>query len=253
MTVLILRLSSLRDTAASSTHRLLADLIRQAAPEANIDFAFLPPKRAPVVASHFTRRTLGDFDLILVSNSYVQEAVNLPWLLHANGIAPWAPDRPEDFPPILLGGSNALAAQCLARPDGVAVPDAFFFGEAEASLPDFIRLWPAGVGSKRERLLQAAGGLDGFWITGALPAAPVRQAVARTPPPPATILPLLDTESAGTVRLTVARGCAAFCSFCFEGYERKPYRELAVADLLDQARSLKRPAAPAPWSWTPST
>ena len=240
MTVLILRLSSLRDTAASSTHRLLADLVREAMPGANIDFAFLPPKRAPVVASHFTRRALGDFDLILVSNAYVQEAVNLPWLLHANGIAPWAPDRPEDFPPILLGGSNALAASCLARPDGVAVPDAFFFGEAEASLPSFIRRWPAGVGSKRERLLQAADGLDGFWITGALPAAPIRQAVARTPPPPAAILPLLDTESAGTVRLTVARGCAAFCSFCFEGYERKPYRELAVADLLDQARSLKR-------------
>ena len=240
MTVLLLRLSSLRDTAASSTHRLLADLVRSIRPDAEIDFAFLPPKRAPRVAGLFTGRNLCDFDLILVTNAFVQEAVNLPWLLYANGVAAWASERPEAFPPILLGGSNVFAAQCLAQPDGTAVPDIFFFGEAEESLPRFIERWPSLRGNKRTRLLQATDGLDGFWVTGSVPASPVRQAIARTTPPPAALLPLPDTESAGTVRLTVGLGCAAFCSFCFEGYERKPYREHAVADLMAQARSLKR-------------
>jgi len=240
MNVLILRLSSLRDTAASSTHRLLADLVRTAAPDAEIDFAFLPPKRAPLVRGHFSGRPLEAFDLVLVVNAFVQEAVNLPWLLHANGLAPWAPDRPEACPPLLMGGSNAFAAQSLAKPDGTAVPDAFFFGEAEESLPRFIKAWQDARGGKRARLLQAAASLDGFWVTGAPPDAPVRQAVARTPPPPAAHLPLVDTESSGSVRLTVGLGCAAFCSFCFEGCERKPYREHAVADVLAQARSLKR-------------
>ena len=112
MKVLLLRLSSLRDTAASSTHRLLADLVRAAAPDAAIDFAFLPPRRAPRVSGLFSGQGLSGFDLILVSNAFVQEAVNLPWLLHANGLAPWASERPEAFPPILMGGSNAFAAQC---------------------------------------------------------------------------------------------------------------------------------------------
>jgi len=240
MKVLVLRLSSLRDTAASSTHRLLADLTRAAAPEAEIDFAFLPPKRAPRVTALFSGQSLSDFDLILASNSFVQETVNLPWLLHANGIAPWASDRPETFPPILLGGSNAFAAQCLARPDGKAVPDIFFFGEAEESLPRFIGRWQAAEGDKRARLSQAAAGLDGFWLTGAIPAAPARQAVSHAPPTVPALLPLPDTESSGTVRITVASGCAAFCSFCFEGYERKPYREHPVAEILAQARALKR-------------
>lgn len=241
MTFLLLRLSSIRDTAASSTHRLLADLIRSAAPDADIDFAFLPPERAPHVTGLFSGRPLAAFDLVLVTNAFVQEAVNLPWLLHANGLSPWASERPSDVPPVLLGGSNAFAAQCLARPDGTAVPDAFFFGEAEESLPRFITRWTAAATSdKHTRLRYAADGLDGFWVTGALPAAPIPQAVSRTLPPPPAVLPLTDTDASGTVRLTVGLGCAAFCSFCFEGYERKPYRELAVADALRHARDLKR-------------
>ena len=34
-------------------------------------------------------------------------------------------------------------------------------------------------------------------------------------------------------------GCPAFCAFCFEGYDRKPYRELSPAALLDAALRLK--------------
>jgi hypothetical protein len=240
MKVLFLRLSDIRDTAASSTHRVLADLVLAAAPSAEVDFAFLPAKRSPRVTGHFSGQCWSEFDLILVTNSFVQESVNLPWMLQANGVAPWADGRPDSFPPILLGGSNAFAAQCLVTPSGRAVPDLLFFGEAEESLPRFIARWQKGAGGKRERLLQATDGLDGFWVTGSLPALPVRQAVARTPPPQHTLaLPLLDVETAGTVRVQVGAGCAAFCSFCFEGYERKPYREHAVEEVLAQARSLK--------------
>jgi hypothetical protein len=236
---LFLRLSSSRDTAASSTHRVLADLALAAAPDAEIDFAFLPPKRAPRVTGLFSGRDWAAFDLILVTNSFVQEAINLPWLLHANGLSPWATERSESFPPLLLGGSNAFAAQCLVRPDGTAVPDALFFGEAEASLPAFLRAWRTAGGAKRERLSAAAAGLDGFWVTGSPPPIPVRQAIARGNAVPASPQPLPDVETAGTARLPVGAGCAAFCSFCFEGYERKPYREFPVAEVLAQARSLK--------------
>jgi Radical SAM superfamily len=38
----------------------------------------------------------------------------------------------------------------------------------------------------------------------------------------------------------VSRGCPAFCSFCFEGYERKPYREVPLEEALARARFLKR-------------
>ena len=239
LSVLILRLSNSRDTAASSTHRVLADLVLAAAPDAEVDFAFLPLKKAPRVTGLFSGRDWAAFDLILVVNSFVLEVLNLPWLLHANAVAPWAAERTDAFPPVLMGGSNAFAAQCLVRPDGHAVPDVLFFGEAEESLPAFVRRWPTAAGNKRERLLQAAAGLDGFWVTGEIPSAPIRQAVARTAPTQTALQPLPDVETAGTVRISVGAGCAAFCSFCFEGYERKPYREYSVETILAQARNLK--------------
>lgn len=239
MTILLLRLSNSRDTAASSTHRVLADLARSTLPDTELDVAFLPAKRAPNVTGLFTGRDWAEFDLILATNSFVQETLNLPWLLHANTVAPWANARPDTFPPVLLGGSNAFASQCLVRPDGTAVPDVIFFGEAEDVLPAFLRRWRAATGAKRERLAEAAAGLDGFWVTGSLPAAPIRQAVARGAPAPAAPQPLPDVATVGTARLAVGAGCASFCSFCFEGYERKPYREYPVAGLLAQARGLK--------------
>ena len=237
--VLILRLSNSRDTAASSTHRVLADLVLSAAPDAEIDFAFLPPAKAPGVTGLFSCRDWSRFDLILTVNSFVQEVLNLPWLLHANGVAAWASERPDAFPPVILGGSNAFAAQSLVRPDGQAVPDALFFGEAEESLPPFIVRWLAAQGGKRERLQRAADGLAGFWVTGGIPAQPIRQAVSHAPITCTSPQPLPDVETAGTVRIAAAAGCAAFCSFCFEGYERKPYREFPLADVLSQARALK--------------
>ena len=51
--------------------------------------------------------------------------------------------------------------------------------------------------------------------------------------------PILDSESADTARLQAAFGCPAFCSFCFEGFARKPYREISASTLLAQAQALK--------------
>jgi hypothetical protein len=231
--ILILRLSPLPDVAASASHLFLADCVQRALPGAVVSFAFLPPPRGPSV--------LAAVDLVLVSNAFVLEAINLPWLLAEAGLAPWAGERPADFPAIVLGGSNALAAQCLVRPDGEAVPDAFFFGEGETALEVFLRAWAAAVGlPKRERLLAAAAVADGFWVSGAWPTTPVRQAVFRGELPLPSFYPLLDTEAADSVRLQASYGCPAFCSFCFEGLERKPYRELPFDTLMARARRLKR-------------
>jgi len=258
--ILILRLSNSRDTEASATHTVLAELCRLACPDALIDFAFLPPRRTPVVNGVASGLGWNAFDLILVSNSFVQEALNLPWLLAVNGLSPWASERSEPFPPVILGGSNAFASQCLVCPDGRAVPDAIFFGEAEEMLPLFVKRMTEGckdgrteaVQDKRARLLRATAGLDGFWVTGSLPAQPIKQAVVRSPTPLAfTNCPpwrgvafersRLPTASlTGTARLTVSRGCPAFCSFCFEGYERKPYREIPLKEVLQRAQFLKR-------------
>lgn len=247
--ILILRLSPWRDVARSSPHLFLAQVVRAALPAAYLDFAFLPTaeeRRArlaakqPLATGIQSGQSLRAFDLVLVSNSFALEAVNLPALLMDSGLAAWASDRPAVAPAIVLGGSNAMAAHALVRADGIAIPDAFFFGEAEPVLAPFLQAWSAAASlPKRDRLLAAAAGLDGFWITGAWPEQPVRQAVSRQPPPAPALLPLLTGDAADTVRLQASAGCPGFCAFCFEGYERKPYREWPADALLAHARQLK--------------
>lgn len=244
--ILIIRLSSCRDTAASSTHAVLEELIRSVFPKAEVDIAFLPPKSRSQVVGRLSGRDWSLFDLVLVSNAFVQEALNLPWLLHANQVPVWADARAESFPPVLLGGANACVTQCLVTDAQRAVPDAIFFGEAEEALPRFLQRWQMHAGlCKQARLCMASEGCEGFWVAGEK--GPIQHAVARTDFAQTTLrveepssVWQVDTEHAGTGRLTVSRGCPAFCSFCFEGYERKPYREMPLDVAVQRAKALKQ-------------
>lgn len=247
--VLILRLSPWRDVASSTPHLFLAQTVRHALPLSFIDFAFLPlaeDRRSlldagcPLAIGIQSRRGLAAFNLVLVSNSFVLEAINLPPLLLDAGFSPWSDQRPENAPDVILGGSNAFASHCLVRPDGVGVPDAFFFGEGEGALEPILEAWQGASGLPRiQRLRVAASAADGLWVARGWPDTPVRQAVARNPSLLNAGIPLLNGPDADTSRLQAARGCPAFCSFCFEGFERKPYREIPADLLLAQARALK--------------
>jgi len=97
-----------------------------------------------------------------------------------------------------------------------------------------------GGKNKRELLAEAARQIEGFWAAGSL--SPVRKAVLYTPQAPLlpVAYPLLNSPEVHTASLQVTYGCPAFCSFCFEGYDRKPYRELPLPDVLSAARQLKR-------------
>jgi ferredoxin len=248
--VLVVRLSPYEDVDRSASHLFLASEVRRAEAASFVDFAFLPRRRererlreagAPLLFGIESGRPFADFDIVLVSNSFALELLNLPYLLLQSGIPAYATERDGRLPPIVLGGSNAFASQSVVGPDGTAIPDVIFFGEGEGHLERFLRTWLGNrSGAKLERLERAAEGSDGFWVTGKWPERHIRQAVARpVDPQPPAIYPILDSETAGTVRLQTTYGCPAFCSFCFEGFERKPYREMPCRDLLNEARTLK--------------
>ncbi|MCX7007573.1 MAG: hypothetical protein NTY53_10065, partial [Kiritimatiellaeota bacterium] len=84
--------------------------------------------------------------------------------------------------------------------------------------------------------------IPGLWLTGRWPEQPIPKATVQNPNAAQLPVraPLLNSGEAGTARLQINYGCPAFCTFCFEGYDRKPYREVAAADLLEAARELKR-------------
>jgi len=258
--VLIVRLSPFRDVDRSIPHLFLFQEVRRALPEAFVDLAFFPAQgdRAlfekeglPPLVGVQSLRSGDEFDLILVSNAYTLELINLPYLLLRSGFPLFASQRGPEWPIVLLGGSNAMATQAIIRQDGDSLVDGIFFGEGEGAVGDLVRLLQAGEiprcarndgrgKGKRELLREAARRIPGLWAAGSL--SPVRTAVLYTPRAQwlPVAYPLLNSPEVHTASLQVTYGCPAFCSFCFEGYDRKPYRELPLSDVLAAARELKR-------------
>ena len=247
---LILRLSSFRDVQRSTPHLFLAREARRGAPDSYIDMAFLPDLRErtelddrglPLILGIQSARPLRDFDIALVSNSCVPELSNLPYLLSGSDIPLWAGERGEDIPAILLGGSNSAAANAIVREDGDCMADALFFGEGEGAVELIVGFWRSSMGMpKRERLAALADRIQGIWPWGDLSRKTARAVRSDSPPYSSEDLyPILPGEEATTARLEITLGCPCLCSFCFEGHDRKPFRELPVAHLLAEARKLK--------------
>ena len=254
-----MRLSPFSDVERSTPHLFLAREIRAAFPDAYIDMAFLPAAGdarlleeagLPLLIGTQSRRAIADFDMVLISNSWLLEQVNLPFLLSHSGIPLWASARDETWPPLILGGSNSTAAHALVSETGDCMADAIFFGEGEGSVGRIVRAWRAQEGTpKRERLVRISREVAGLWPAGDLAAdtrhklaAKVRKAscsdTADAPEGPAA--PILPGPESATARLPITRGCPCLCSFCFEGYDRKPFRQIPAARVLDAARKLKR-------------
>ena len=92
--LLICRLSTYDDVAASITHRLLLQAAL-AVPGVYADLAFLPPETdamimrkdsVPLWLATGCKRAPGDFDIVAISLSVQQEAANLPAVLQESGL-----------------------------------------------------------------------------------------------------------------------------------------------------------------------
>jgi len=250
--VLIVRLSPYRDVDRSTPHLFLFQAVRRVLPDAFIDMAFFPPyhdrKRfreagVPFVTGVQSHSSMDDFDVVLVSNAYTLELINLYTLLLESGVPLRAGQRGDSFPPLILGGSNAMASQAIIMENADSLVDAIFFGEGEAEVERLVEcLYEYRHHPKTTRLAQAARRVCGLWTTGSWPAGQIRKATVATAGSAhmLTDYPVLNGQQAGVAQLQVDVGCPAFCSFCFESYDRKPYREVPHATLLEHTRRLKQ-------------
>ena len=146
--VLIVRLSPFRDVDRSIPHLFLFQEVRRALPRAFIDMAFLP---SPVERTSFEQedipyligvqslRSADEFDLVLISNAYTLELINLPYLLMRSGFPLFSSQRGPEWPIVLLGGSNSMAAQSIISKDGDSMVDGIFFGEGEGLVGNLVR------------------------------------------------------------------------------------------------------------------
>ncbi len=259
--ILVARLSPFRDVERSTPHQFLYREIRDAAPGAYVDFCFFPVGRdrawrsangVPWMLGLASGRGAAEFDAVLVSNAYTLELVNLAPSLERSGLPASRRERERlsadpaacaRFPLVVLGGSNAMAAGSVIEggQEGDSFPDGMFFGEGEGRAGRLaVELAAAARLPIRERaaaLDAIAARTEGFWRAGS--SSRVRQARATGDSWPVAAPPAIAGEESGTLRLEITRGCPGFCTFCFEGWERKPYRERSPAGIMEEAARLK--------------
>jgi hypothetical protein len=261
--ILILRLSPLGDLEGSTSHLVLFAECRRALAEAYLDFGFFPArKERAALASHnapyfyglASGREAADFDLVLVSNSFALELPNLSYLFSPALLPSRASEREKRaeagkrLPIVILGGSNAACTGALLFPgegdeaSSDCLVDAIYFGEGEGDdearggLCDIARAGSEPGLSRRERLA-ALKRIGGLWV--ARSGTPASRRRAEPYPPALTAYPIFNTASASVAKLQISAGCPGYCSFCLEGWESRPYRELPADEIVAAARELK--------------
>ena len=248
--VLFARLSTYFDTADSFTHPLLYQLAAET-PEVFPDLAYLPPRQdlgrferdhIPWLLGTGTKRDALDFDLVGFSPSIVQELLNLPRFLETSGIPQGKRERMEraDIPLLLLGGASAQYTSLFWNQD--AWVDLVFVGESTRAIQAILETCRDAKreGLPKQELARRLALLDGVFA----PDQPVRARKASAKDlqdePTHSRGPMLFLkEPATTAKLALDEGCPCFCSFCAEGWSRKPYRIRSASKLLDLAREMK--------------
>ncbi|OFX26101.1 MAG: radical SAM protein [Anaeromyxobacter sp. RBG_16_69_14] len=246
-----------------AVYRLLNDH-----PRALCERAFLPeepgagPSRAGKgagIASLESGRPLSDFDVIAFSLSFEDDYGHVLEILDRAGLPLRAADRGPDRPLVVAGG---IAVQI--NPEPVApFFDLFLVGEGEELCGPFLdRLLEAGArGLDREGLLTELAQLPGAYVpslydvTYADTTRPggawvTRFAPRRGAPVRVRRLYVKDLRTVATSRVVdspdaqfgdlylteVARGCLWGCRFCAAGFVQRPYREVGIEKLEEEAR-----------------
>ena len=247
--ILIVRLSTARDTADSFTHQLLYQIAAQC-DGVFADCAWLPPPEDGELFDYFSiswitgvvsKKPAIDFDCIAFSNSIVQELINIPVMLLKSGIPLGKKDRiRKNMPLLILGGANAINCGILLNDDPIV--DAIFIGEDCTLIRDvFIRCRDAKVnGVHREEILETLLAIPGM----ILPDAPVpteKQVFNLTRGQLLQKAPVFFSDAnSGTAVLQISEGCTYFCTFCAECWGRKPYRETDLQVCLESALTMKK-------------
>src|SRR5512133_953694 len=232
-------MSTYWDTADSFTHKILYQMITSQG-DIYADLAYLPPLSdadvfnecgIPWILGTSSKYGADAFDIVAISNSIVQEIVNIPSMLKRSTIPLRKSERMEmsGIPLVILGGANALYTSSLQTEDPFV--DGIFVGEDSSKIQ---KLFSIARECKNDKLtkretLERLESVDGFFQPDRCKKT-VKYTAAHFDT--GTILkkgPVMYTaEQMGCGNLAISEGCPCFCSFCAESWGRKPYRELSV-------------------------
>lgn len=211
-----------------------------------------------------TKRPLKDFDILGFSISYIMPYLHIAPMLSWSGIAPYALDRKQDDPIVVVGGCMSFVCEILAGGRG-GVYDLAFVGESEDGFEEvcdeLIKHRRAGT-PRREMLLdmQRRFGDRGVYcpqfydveydqdtkeivrrvkLEEGIPDR-IKKAYVRNLDKGFLLTDPFISFAGGMAmgHLEIARGCSSACNFCQEGFNYRPYRERSQAVVVPAMKEL---------------
>jgi radical SAM superfamily enzyme YgiQ (UPF0313 family) len=248
--ILIARLSAYFDTVDSWTHKLLYSLAVEDA-DTFADLAYLPPQMdlkifetdgIPLWLGTKTKRGPQQFQLLAISNSCVQELINLPALLARSGIPLFKSERMErpDVPLVVLGGANAMNTSAFWTDDPPL--DGVFVGEDAGCVERIFRICREALLNRTSKslILERLETVDGFFQPDKIKPTRIAHRVPLAGNGIPDRAPVLFGESQpGCAPIPISEGCPCFCGFCSESWVRRPYREMPFETLIEKMDALK--------------
>lgn len=288
--VLFVFLSTIQSRAIAATEQVLFNLIyKQFGYDVYPDLVYLPEKEniplykelnIPVIMGCVSNKVWKDFDLILVSNSTVEEKQNYPWMLYHSDIPLWYTQRMkhEDIPFVFLGGNASdMSDNYLGKSDDsddFSLIDGAFIGQGEGLIDKVLIKFMEGreKGLKKEKFLRSFFSIKSFlhpeqfiyeyedngWHIKRVvknpkfPEAPDRVEYNHHEDPNQfpgferkIMLPVINSPPVSAdLQISWACSSGGSCSFCKEAHVQGGWREKTLEKLKDEIISLKMYAQP---------
>ena len=201
-----------------------------------------------------SRHPLRQFDIVGFSLGYELTYTNVLNILDLARIPLFSSQRDSSHPLVIAGGSCALNPEPMA--DFI---DLFVVGEGEEAILDLLDVFRRHRGN-RKGLLEAAAGLEGFYVPGFYqvtyredgaiegiaptkpePRARIRRRIVNALPAPPTrpVLPYVEVvHDYGSIE--IQRGCTQGCRFCQAGMIYRPVRQRSGEAILEAMDQLSR-------------
>ena len=201
-----------------------------------------------------TKRSMGEYDIVMTSLSFLPPWINFPLMLDMSGIPSFRVDRDKSnksfrdgYPLIMIGGSAMYGNFSVAYP----VVDLIYLGDAE---PGLFPLLDALMQDESLSFVQRQFDyilcpefyfpsyydeiFDQWIIDGRMPGKLkiIRQKKLDDAPALVKPIPSFTDTTMGLGEIEISRGCRGVCAFCGIGWKYRPYRERSRKKMVELMR-----------------